>query len=104
MRNYYGRSLKGRRALHVVPAIKSRNRTIMAAMNSEKLIYYKVLDTAGNRNNFADYLQELFVKLGESNLNTVVIVMDNARFRHCFENFLTQRLILLLISYKVFCF
>ena len=35
MRNYYGRSLKGRRELHVVPAIKSRNRTIMAAMNRE---------------------------------------------------------------------
>ena len=48
----------------------------MAAMNREKLIYCKVLDTAGNRNNFADYLQELFVKLGESNLNNVVIVMD----------------------------
>lgn len=85
MRNYYGRSLKGKRAMHVVPALKTRNRTIMAAMNREKLFYYKVLDAAGNRKKLAEYLNELFEKLSDVNLNNVVFVMDNARFHHCTE-------------------
>ena len=79
MCNYYGKSLKGRRAL------KSRNWTIMVAMNGENPIYYKVLDTAGNRKNFAEYLEKRFQKLSENNLNNVVFVMDNVIFHHCLE-------------------
>jgi len=75
MSNYYGRTL------HVEPALKLKNRTIIEAMNREKPIYYKV----ENRKNFVECLEELFKKLSESNLNNVVFVMDNATFHHCHE-------------------
>ena len=38
---------------------RSRNRTIMASMDHEKPIYYKVLDTSRNRKNFAEYIHNI---------------------------------------------
>ena len=50
MRNTYGRSLKGKKAICSVPSIKSRNITVMATMSMTGLVSYEVLNSACNRN------------------------------------------------------
>jgi len=85
MRKHYGRSMAGSRAQIRVPALKTRNITVMAAMTQNELLYYKTLDGPGNRVRLADYLNGLFESMGNKNLINAYIIMDNAIFHKCVE-------------------
>jgi transposase len=85
MRRYYGRAPAGQRALRVVPAIKTTNRTVMAAMSRDGLIHYKALEGPGNRVRLLQYLDELFTIFEAREMTRVILVMDNAVFHRCAE-------------------
>jgi transposase len=85
MRRQYGRAPAGQRAVQVVPAIKTTNRTVMAAMSKEGLIYYKGLEGPGDRVRMLQYLEELFVALDAAARERVILIMDNAAFHRCAE-------------------
>lgn len=69
-----GWSPKGTPAKVVVPALRSRNVTAIAAIRANGLAYYKVLDGNGNRAAFLQFLQELFEHVPPN----CILVMDNA--------------------------
>ena len=43
MRNFYGRSIEGKKAVVSVSCIKYRNITVLASMNNKELVQYKIL-------------------------------------------------------------
>lgn len=85
MRNTYGRSLKGKKAICAVPSIKSRNITVMAIMSADGLASYEVLQTPCNRAHLVSYFEKFILELTNSNLENIIIIMDNASFHKCIE-------------------
>jgi len=85
MRNFYGRSIVGKKAVVSVPRIKSRNITVLASMNSKELVLYEILKGPCNRFHLLEYLKKLVLKLRQANLPNTIIVMDNASFHRCAE-------------------
>jgi len=85
MRNLYGRSKKGKKAICEVPSIKSRNITVMATMSADGLLSYDVLNGPCNRSHLYSYLEKLIQVLTNLNLNNVTLIMDNASFHKCAE-------------------
>jgi len=83
MRNTYGRSLKGKKAICAVPSIKSRNITVMGTMSMEGLVSYEISEKPCNRIIFTEYLKRLIDVLSSLNLSNVAIIMDNASFHKC---------------------
>lgn len=80
MRNFYGRSMVGKKAVVSVPCLKSRNITVMAAMGMNGLLFYKVINVPCNRSFLIEYLELLFEALKTKNISNGIIIMDNASF------------------------
>ena len=59
-RTNYGRSLKGTRANKRVKAVRGRNYSICAAMDSESLYFYEAQAVGYNAVDFAGYLSKFF--------------------------------------------
>ena len=79
-RRIYGRSAKNTRAIVKVPTIRSRNITVMAAITSSQLLYFKILESNGNTESMLTFINELAESIQENNLpERSIIVMDNAR-------------------------
>lgn len=85
MRKGYGRSEKGKKAIAVTPTIKSRNKTVMAAMWNQGLLHYKALTNSGNRVSCLQYMEELVIILEKKNITNAVLIMDNVPFHKCSE-------------------
>jgi len=85
MRRFYGRSLKGTRACNVVPAIRSRNKTVIAAISENELLLYNTPDCSGNRDSFLDFITNLCDHLNSKFLKECILIMDNASFHRCSE-------------------
>lgn len=78
MRRTRGRSLVSSPARVTVPFLKSRNITVIAAVNCFSLLHYKILDHPANAATFEEFLHELVEKLTLPSF----IIADNARFHH----------------------
>lgn len=77
MRRTRGRSRAGTPAIMKVPAKKTRNITVIAAISFNTVIHYKILDGNGNEERFIQFLQELTnLLIGD----VYTLVMDNVRF------------------------
>lgn len=85
MRNLYGRSVVGKKAIKTVPSLKSKNITVMAAMSNKALILYESHTTPCNRTKLLQYMGRLIDKLEENEMENTVIIMDNASFHKCSE-------------------
>ena len=80
MRTRRGRSLRGTRAIQVVPSLRSRNISICCAMSSKQIIYYKAQSKPFNGVFFSEFLVKLFAILEERGVTNAVLVMDNVPF------------------------
>ena len=77
-----GRSLKGTSAYAFVSAAKSRNISVVAAINKNGIIYKKVHDKAVTGEDFKICLQELKSACLNSGILNPVFIMDNCRIHH----------------------
>ena len=74
-----GRAPKNQAARLIVPSIRSRNITVMAAISRFGVVHYEVLDANGNGERFRQFLHGLQAALLEKHHNPVLI-MDNVNF------------------------
>ena len=77
-----GRALKGERATTPVPYSRSRNISVVAAMNKNGMIYHKIHNAAVNRPDFQVCLNEMKIKLIEIGIENPLVILDNARIHH----------------------
>ncbi|KAG0440295.1 hypothetical protein DMUE_1847, partial [Dictyocoela muelleri] len=77
-----GRSLVNTPAYHEVPQIRSKNMSVIAAMNKNQMIYCKVFDNPVNAVNFQFSIDEIKTKCSLLFINNPIFVMDNARIHH----------------------
>ena len=63
-----------------------RTQSLIAAMNIDGIIWHEIISHSSvNSNIFSAFLQRLFIKLAEINLNSVWLIMDNASIHHTEE-------------------
>lgn len=77
-----GRSLRGTSTFVDVPAARTRNISVLAAMNRNGMIYHKVHDKALNGEDFKSALIDLKNTCDERSIVNCVFIMDNARIHH----------------------
>ncbi|KAF7696428.1 hypothetical protein CDIK_1893, partial [Cucumispora dikerogammari] len=77
-----GRSVSGTSPVINVPAIKSRNISVIAAANKYGMIDCHINNNPVTGENFKAYLLNLKIKLLESGIENPVYVLDNARIHH----------------------
>ncbi len=81
MRVGYGRSLVGNKATMVAPAVRSRNISVMAAMTSNGILHYQVLEGPGNAERFSRFIEDLAAKREAASLPPdCIVIMDNVPF------------------------
>lgn len=100
MRPSYGRSLVGNRASIRVPAIRSRNISIICAINRNGLVHYESSSSAINRISFLSFLQGLRTQLNNIGVGRALLVLDNHRvhrvqeaLQFCSENNMTLKML-----------
>lgn len=76
MKRSRGWAARGDTPRVVVPALRTRNITVMAAIGYSGIPHYKILDGNGNRERFLEFLTELYPTL----LPNTILVMDNVPF------------------------
>ena len=81
----FGRSKIGSRVNVTVKAVRGKNYSICAAMNSDGLHYYMAQEVSFNTDHFIDFLNGFFSYLSESGFSDVTLIMDNVRFHHLTE-------------------
>ena len=64
----------------MVPALRSRNFSVVCAMTRNGMLHYELHNRAINREKFTDFLNNLQAKLENSNIHRCVMVMDNVPF------------------------
>jgi transposase len=81
LRKTIARSKKGSRAIVKVPTVRGRNVTVIAAMNSRRIIHYNIIDNnTCNSEKFGNFLRELVVILQEDRVyDDSWLIMDNAQ-------------------------
>lgn len=85
-----GRSLIGTKAITTVPAVRTRNISVFAAMNRNEMVFYKIQDRPFKSEDFKTSLLELKTKCFEKGLVSPLFFMDNASIHH--SNLLTLAL------------
>ena len=75
-----GWSYKGSKANVVVPAIRSRNISTVAAISKSGLLYFETKYAAYNAASFDKFLTNFFQFLVTKGINRAVIIMDNVSF------------------------
>ena len=82
MRNNYGWTEVGTRGNVVVPRIRTRNISVVAALSIARLEHFQVFETSVNADRFMDYLRNLLPLIRDryrNNARIPMLVMDNAR-------------------------
>ena len=74
--------MKGSKAHIKKKAIRSLNYSMAAAMNEKSMYFYEVQEKAYNRDDYSDFLVQLFQYLRNDNITGAYLVMDNASFHH----------------------
>ncbi|TBU11193.1 hypothetical protein CWI38_1330p0020 [Hamiltosporidium tvaerminnensis] len=77
-----GRNMKGESAYLSVTAARSRNISVVAAMNKYSMIYYKIHERAGNREDFKLSIKYIYESCQRQGISTPNFVIDNARIHH----------------------
>ena len=81
MRLAYGRSRKNVRAQTRVPALRSKNINVMAAMHNAGMTHYEVLDGNGNAESFAHFIDDLAAARDRHQLPAnSILILDNVAF------------------------
>lgn len=80
MRCRRGRSLKGTRAVHIVPTIRSRNISICSAITKNGHFYDEKSTKPFNSESFASFLERLFEKIETFHIINPILILDNVRF------------------------
>jgi transposase len=80
MRLHYGRAPVGQAAHVTVPAIRSRNFSLAAAMSMNGLAFHSMQDHAFNTQSFHLFLVDFFGYLTSHDIRNVTIIMDNVKF------------------------
>ena len=81
MRSRYGRSLRGANAESVIPNIRSRNISVVAALSHTGVVHYEILNGNGNAERFAHFIDDLAHARDIGGYsNETIIVMDNVAF------------------------
>jgi len=76
-----GRSKKGERAQNRVPALRSRNLNVMAAMHNTGMAHYQILEGYSNAERFAHFLDDLAAQRDNLQLPAdCIIILDNVGF------------------------
>jgi transposase len=82
MRMKRGRAPKGKKAVHVVSNLRTRNISICCTISKNGTFYYKKQEFPFNNVHFKDYIKELLRKFENNNIKNAVLVMDNVKFHH----------------------
>ena len=81
MRSVYGRSKKGVNAETMVPNIRSRNISVIAALSNKGIVHYEILNGPGNSDRFSRFIDDLaHARDAQGYRNDTIIVMDNVAF------------------------
>lgn len=84
MRTSMGRSLVGTAATKVVPQIRTRNVSIVCAMNRGGILHYISKKRAINQGVFAEFVKELNTNMNGHNVgHQPILIMDNVAFHKC---------------------
>ena len=75
-------SLSGARATTSVQYSKSRNISVVAVMNSENMIFYKILDKAVKAKDFQQCLTEVTERCNNLGVENPILILDNCRIHH----------------------
>ena len=65
-----------------VSAARSRNISVVAAMNKYGMVFHKIHEKAVNEENFKDALKEIHRACVSVGIDSPVFIMDNARIHH----------------------
>ncbi|KAF7694654.1 hypothetical protein CDIK_2066 [Cucumispora dikerogammari] len=77
-----GRSVVGTSAYVYVSAVRTRNISVLAAMNKYELLFFKTHDSFLNGETFKTGLIELRDNCLEKNISKLIFILDNARIHH----------------------
>lgn len=77
-----GRSMRGESAYLSVTAARSRNISVVAAMNKYGMIYHKIHERAVNGEDFKVSLKEINESCQRQGIPRPIFVMDNVRIHH----------------------
>ncbi|TBU21016.1 DDE-like endonuclease [Hamiltosporidium tvaerminnensis] len=77
-----GRNMRGESAYLSVTAARSRNISVVAAMNKYGMIYHKIHERAVNGEDFKLFIKEIYESCQRQGILTPIFVMDNARIHH----------------------
>ncbi|KAF7692219.1 hypothetical protein CDIK_2440 [Cucumispora dikerogammari] len=83
------RSVVGTSAYVNVPAVRTRNISVLAAMNKYELLFFKTHDSPINSETFKTGLIELRDKCLEKNISNPIFILDNARI-HYYTHLITS--------------
>ena len=84
MRTMMGRSEVGTAATKVVPQLRSRNISIVCAMNRTGILHYISRNRAINQEVFVDFIRQLKENLNGDNIgHPPLLIMDNVAFHKC---------------------
>ena len=81
LRRKFARSKSNTRANVVIPTVRGRNVTLIAAINNECALHYKIItDTTCNSVKFCDFLKELLDIISQDDtMKECWIILDNAQ-------------------------
>jgi len=85
MRRKYGRSKRGEKAISIVPAIRTRNFSVSAAICKKSLFFYETMDRPYNSNDFGEYIDQFLDYLDREEEENRIIIMDNVPFHKASE-------------------
>ena len=77
-----GKSCSGTKAITPVPFLRSCNISIVAVMNKEDVIYFKIHNQAVTAADLQVCVEEIKIKCNSKGINNPVLVLDNARIHH----------------------
>ncbi|TBU20508.1 DDE-like endonuclease, partial [Hamiltosporidium tvaerminnensis] len=77
-----GRNMRGASAYLSVTAARSRNISVVAAMNKYGMIYHKIHERAVNGEDFKLSIKEINESCQRQGISIPIFVMDNARIHH----------------------
>lgn len=80
MRQNYGRSMIGTRAIKIVPGLRNKNFSVCCAISKETILDFKIQKMAYNTEYFTDFIYQLIEKLRSLNIENAVLVLDNVPF------------------------
>ena len=82
MRSSYGRAVRGHPAVVRVPAIRTKNFSVCAAIGFDSVLCFEVKDRPYNAGLFLEFIEQIIEKLHISQLVNAVLIMDNVPFHH----------------------